>query len=239
MPGVELGDIGDKFALSQSDNGWLRFTHYAIPRDQMLMRFAEVAFDGTYTPPDKKEAKLVYASMLTLRMQFLIFSAGYTSNAATVAVRYSVQRTQFRRQKGSREERKILDYLAQQCKLAPIVASVWAFFFCYDHVSQAYSKFFAEVNALHSGKNTSFGKGAFKRLPDLHSSASALKAWISDLTLEHINTALHSCGGHGFLEQSGFAFMFRATSAYSTMEGDNTVLYQQTARYLLKCDQNN
>lgn len=62
---------------------------------------------------------------------------------------------------------------------------------------------------------------------------------MSDLTLEHLNVALHSCGGHGFLEQSGFAYYFRCSSAYPTMEGDNTVLYQQTARYLLKCDQNN
>lgn len=74
-------------------------------------------------------------------------------------------------------------------------------------------------------------------LPDLHSSASCLKAFMSDLTLEHINLALHACGGHGFLKQSGMPTYWIQASAYPTMEGDNSVLYQQTARYLIKCYQ--
>ena len=42
MEGVVLGDIGDKFAMQQSDNGWLKFKQYAIPRENMMMRFATV-----------------------------------------------------------------------------------------------------------------------------------------------------------------------------------------------------
>ena len=242
MTGIEMGDIGDKFAMQQSDNGWLKFNHYAIPRENMMMRFATVTREGEYIPPDKKESKLVYASMLTLRVQFLMFCAFYCACATTVAVRYGVQRTQFRKQKGSKEERKILDYQTQQAKLVPIIASVWAFAFTVNDLRSDYDSFFDGVNAQHSGKGDkgkSFGKGAFQKLPDLHSTASGLKAFISDLTLDHLNVALHSCGGHGFLEQSGFAYYYRCSSAYPTMEGDNTVLYQQTARYLLKCDQNN
>lgn len=46
MPGVEVNDIGDKMALLQSDNGWMRLTNVKIPRENMLSRFAKVTPDG-------------------------------------------------------------------------------------------------------------------------------------------------------------------------------------------------
>ena len=88
----------------------MRFNNVKVPLENMLCRFAKVTRDGKYIPPDKKQAKLVYASMLTLRVYFTTYSTFYTSCAATVAIRYSVQRTQFRKAKGSPEERKLLDY---------------------------------------------------------------------------------------------------------------------------------
>ena len=72
-------------------------------------------------------------------------------------------RTQFRKQEGSKEERKILDYQTQQAKLAPIIATTWAFGFTVKELQSQYDSFFEGVNAQHSGKNKgkTFAKGAF------------------------------------------------------------------------------
>ena len=48
MPGVRLGDIGPKLGINGSDNGFLLFNNYRIPRRNMLMRNAKVYFEITY-----------------------------------------------------------------------------------------------------------------------------------------------------------------------------------------------
>ena len=40
--GVELGDINRKFGYREVDNGYLKFTHFKIPRTNMLMKNAQV-----------------------------------------------------------------------------------------------------------------------------------------------------------------------------------------------------
>jgi acyl-CoA oxidase len=40
--GVEMGDIGPKIGLGTADNGFLILRNYRIPRENMLMRYAEV-----------------------------------------------------------------------------------------------------------------------------------------------------------------------------------------------------
>lgn len=43
-----------------------------------------------------------------------------------------------------------------------------------------------------------------------------------------------ACGGHGFSHYSGLPTLINEYSANVTLEGENTVLYLQVARYLLK-----
>lgn len=42
LRGVRVGDIGPKFGINGSDNGFLLFDNYRIPRRHMLMRNAKV-----------------------------------------------------------------------------------------------------------------------------------------------------------------------------------------------------
>ncbi|KAK5986610.1 hypothetical protein GCK32_021329, partial [Trichostrongylus colubriformis] len=44
LKGVRVGDIGPKFGFNSSDNGFLLFENYRIPRQNMLMRYAKVSF---------------------------------------------------------------------------------------------------------------------------------------------------------------------------------------------------
>lgn len=43
-----------------------------------------------------------------------------------------------------------------------------------------------------------------------------------------------ACGGHGFSHYSGFPALIADYAANLTHEGENTVLYLQVARYLMK-----
>jgi acyl-CoA oxidase len=60
--GVELGDIGVMSSYNQNDNGYARFDHVPIPRENMLMARATVSRDGTYYRP--KHSKASYTTML-------------------------------------------------------------------------------------------------------------------------------------------------------------------------------
>lgn len=44
-----------------------------------------------------------------------------------------------------------------------------------------------------------------------------------------------ACGGHGYMLISGLPRLYATTVAACTYEGENTVLYLQTSRFLLKC----
>ena len=48
LPGIEVGDIGNKFGFNMKDNGFLGFKNFRIPRENMLMWFAWLDKDGTF-----------------------------------------------------------------------------------------------------------------------------------------------------------------------------------------------
>lgn len=87
-----MGDIGPKFGMNSNDNGFLRFDHFRIPRENMLMRFSKVEPDGTYKPPVHE--KLVYGAMIYVRSIMIADQAFSLGMAATVATRYSCVRRQ-------------------------------------------------------------------------------------------------------------------------------------------------
>jgi len=47
LTGVTLGDIGPKFGFDSTDNGFLRFNHVRIPRENLLMKYAQVCAAAT------------------------------------------------------------------------------------------------------------------------------------------------------------------------------------------------
>ena len=69
--------------------------------------------------------------------------------------------------------------------------------------------------------------------------SSVLKAFNFDHCLQYSQIARLCCGGHGYSASSGFYPIISEADAGCTYEGDNIVLYLQTARYLLKCAQKN
>ncbi|XP_041481876.1 peroxisomal acyl-coenzyme A oxidase 1-like isoform X1 [Lytechinus variegatus] len=219
-PGVELGDIGPKFGYSNIDNGFLRFNHYRIPRENMCMRHSQVMPDGTYVPPPHK--KVSYGSMLPIRSAIVGNTGWALAKGCIIATRYSVVRRQSELIPGTKEA-KILDYQSQQLKIIPNIATSFAFILTGKEMMKTYFDSLAEMN-----------EGNFSSLPELHATSAGLKAFTSAVVASGLEELRMSCGGHGYSKASGFPELYTTAVPATTYEGENTVMFLQTARYLMK-----
>jgi acyl-CoA oxidase len=108
MPGVDSGEIGPKFGYNSKDNGWMTLKDVRIPRDQMLSKYSGIDREGNFVV--KGNTKVLYAAMLFTRILIISGAPFCLSQALTICLRYSVCRRQFKTVKGSKLERKLLDY---------------------------------------------------------------------------------------------------------------------------------
>jgi hypothetical protein len=60
------------------------------------------------------------------------------------------------------------------------------------------------------------------------------KAHFSEVVVNGLETLRKACGGHGYSHYSGFPHMISEYMANLTLEGENTVLYLQISRFILK-----
>ena len=58
LPGVKVGDIGQKLGYNSTDNGYLSFDSVRIPRKNMLSRFVEITKEGDLE--FKANPKMIY-----------------------------------------------------------------------------------------------------------------------------------------------------------------------------------
>ncbi|XP_014439909.1 peroxisomal acyl-coenzyme A oxidase 2 isoform X2 [Tupaia chinensis] len=221
LPGVTVGDIGPKMDFEHSDNGFLRLDHVRVPRENMLSRFAQVLPDGSYVKLGIPQSN--YLAMVVTRVRLLLTEVlPLLQKACVIAVRYSVIRRQSRL-RPSDPEAKILDYQTQQQKLLPQLAVSYAFHF------QAVSllEFFQRSYDAILDRDFSF-------LPELHALSSGMKAMVSDFCIQGAELCRRACGGHGYSKLSGLPSLVTRVTASCTYEGENTVLYLQMARFLVK-----
>ena len=223
MQGITIGDIGPKFGYEEVSNGYLRFNHVRIPRDNMLMRYSQVLPDGTYVRA--KFDKLSYGTMVTVRAFLAYESFGFLSRAVTIAIRYSIVRRQTQNKPGQLET-QLLDYVNQQYTLIPLLSSVYALYFVSQHMFE-----------LHARTQSQLDNENMESLPELHATSSGVKSIATDIAVKGIESCRVSCGGHGYSLSSGFPYIYTSASPSLTYEGDNTVLLLQTARYLVKMRQ--
>ena len=108
MPGVEVGDIGAKLGYNSIDNGYLLFKNYRVPRSALLCRFAEITKEGDFEL--KSDPRMLYQIMSQTRLSIIMGCAFNLFRSGMIATRYAVCRRQFANQKGTKKERKLLDY---------------------------------------------------------------------------------------------------------------------------------
>ncbi|ORZ25277.1 hypothetical protein BCR42DRAFT_363335 [Absidia repens] len=233
LPGITVGDIGPKFGFGTVDNGFLMFDHYRVPHVSLLARFSQVdKITGEYIKPPND--KLSYGTMVFVRANIVMESRYVLARAATVAIRYSAIRAQGSDAANPKKimnkvgvtktvETPVLDYMMQQYRLLPILAQSYACHFTGEAMHRMYYENQARM-----------ADGDFSYLADLHASSSGLKSLTTTMAVAAIEECRRACGGHGYLLSSGLGQFYQDYLPKATWEGDNYLLTQQTARYLLK-----
>jgi len=219
LPGIEVGDLGSKMGFEVIDNGYMLFNNVKIPRENLLCKNAEVLRDGSYVK--HADGKMMYISMTKVRVSLLrnpILSK--LGKACTIATRYSAVRRQGH---SSTIEPVILDYLIHQHKILPQIARVFAIDFCSKKLMK-----FQDTN-IDDMQN-----GDLSKLAELHSLSSCIKALSSEEAVKSCEILRRSCGGQGYLNASGLPRLYLNLLPSCTYEGENTLLYLQCSRYLLK-----
>ncbi|KAB1264350.1 Peroxisomal acyl-coenzyme A oxidase 2 [Camelus dromedarius] len=242
---VPIRSLQDHSALPGEDCGTHSSGHGAgwgaLAQTHCLSLVHQVLPDGTYIKLGT--AKANYLTMVVTRVDILLGEViPMLEKACVIAIRYSVVRRQFRirpRQgsswvqhscdrlnvsgMASDPEAKILDYQTQQQKLLPQLATAYAFHF------QASSL----LEFFHRSYSSILDKD-FSLLPELHALSAGAKAMVTDFCAQGAELCRRACGGHGYSKLSGLPSLVTRVAASCTYEGENTVLYLQTARFLVK-----
>lgn len=208
-------------AYNGTDNGYAIFNHVRIPRANLCARYTAVSRTGTYTA-SPLSSKLLYGGMLNGRNLIIRNSAFQLAQAATIATRYSVVRTQGQRSVPG-EEPSVLSYKLQHYRLLTIIAQAYANIFASNSLRRTYKELLTQQ-----------AQGNHEMLPYVHMLMSGLKAWTTQNAADGAEDARKACGGQGYLIISGLPEIVASVTACCTFEGENVVLWKQVSRYLVK-----
>jgi acyl-CoA oxidase len=147
------------------------------------------------------------------------------ARAVTIATRYLTIRRQFRDtdDSGAPEEKQVLDYSTVQVRILPLLATTFALHYSGMAMWDLYLR--------TRGDGSREGDEAM--LAELHSTSAGLKSMATDLSANGIETCRRAMGGHGF-GYSGLMQINQDWLSKPTVEGDNWMITQQVARYLIK-----
>ncbi|KAM3069909.1 hypothetical protein ACMFMG_010618 [Clarireedia jacksonii] len=224
-PGVELGDIGLKMAYNGTDNGYARFDQVRIPRTNLFMKSCHISRQGVYKASKNRE-KLLYGGMLRGRRIITRNAAFKFAQALTIAIRYSTVREQgqgsVRHANLKLGEAVIMSYKHQNYRLLSNLAKAYATLFA--------SRYCNDAHRIHQQK---VEKDDYSDLPYMHMLTSGLKAWATQTAADGAEDVRRCCGGHGYIMISGLPEIFSSLTALTTLEGENYVMWQQVAKYLM------
>jgi acyl-CoA oxidase len=230
-PGVILGDTGPKVGNESIDNGFIGFNQYRIPREALLNKFSQVSQEGNFTStienPDIRFATALGA-LSEGRVGVSLGSQILLVNALTIAGRYSFLRKQFSADiSGSGQELPIITYPSTQIRVIPTLAEVLAL----RAASFALGMRWIEVLPFVTQTKNPL-------VTETHALISGLKAYSSNLVQGRLQQLREVMGGHGYSRFNLIGALRNNNDINTTWEGDNTVLVQQTAKFILDCFKN-
>lgn len=225
------------------DNGFLLLNNIKVPHVNMLARFSRVDPETSkYIRPPTPA--LVYGTLTYVRSTIVLESGGVLARGVTIATRYCAVRRQFQDldAKGEVGENQVLNYTMVQFRLLPLLAATFALHFTGRNMISLYEENQKRLAAgsAKSGNDSQRRPGPEELtagtdlLADLHSTSCALKAYSSTVAAEGLEVCRRACGGHGYSSFSGIGSYYADYLPTVTWEGDNYMLTQQVARYLLK-----
>ncbi|OAA54642.1 Acyl-CoA oxidase [Cordyceps fumosorosea ARSEF 2679] len=204
LEGVVIGDIGVKVGFASMDNGYMLFSQFRIPHSALLSRYVQLDPE-TGVFTRSPNAALAYGTMTSIRTVLVEEAGTFLARAVTVAVRYCAVRQQFR-DKDSRD--------AGSPEL--------------QHTGRAMRRGYARTRAAVEAR------GDLSGLAALHAWSSGLKSLSTEVTNAGIEACRRAMGGHGYGAGSGLVEMQRDYQAKPILEGDNWMITQQTAAFLIK-----
>ncbi|MFY2861787.1 acyl-CoA dehydrogenase [Mycobacterium sp. THU-M104] len=223
LPGVTTSDCEYKGGLPGVDNGRIMFDQVRVPRVNLLNKYGDVAPDGTYTSPIDNPNRRFFTMLGTL-VRGRITVGGSAAAAARVsldiATRYALQRKQFSAPDDG-TELLIMDYLAHQRRLFPLIAKSYALQFAQNEL----------VAKCHDVQTADAPDAEEQR--ELESRAAGLKAANTWHASRSIQEAREACGGAGYMAENRLIGLRGDTDVFTTFEGDNHVLTQLVAKELL------
>ncbi|PWY96177.1 fatty-acyl coenzyme A oxidase [Aspergillus sclerotioniger CBS 115572] len=241
LENVYVGDIGPKFGYNTMDNGFLLFNKVKIPHVNMLARFSRIDKEtNQYMRP--ASPSLIYGTLTWVRSNIVLQSGGVLARGVTIATRYCAVRQQFqdRDSTGNAGENQVINYKMVQIRLLPLLASMYALHFTGRGMMRLYQENQNRMKAAAQAAQEKRGAGPEELragadlLADLHATSCGLKALASTTAGEGLEVCRRACGGHGYSSYSGIGPWYSDYLPTLTWEGDNYMLTQQVARYLLK-----
>ncbi|GAQ05876.1 peroxisomal acyl-coenzyme A oxidase 1 [Aspergillus lentulus] len=240
LENIYVGDIGPKFGYNTMDNGFLLFNNVKIPHINMLARFSRVDKEtNKYMRP--ASPSLVFGTMTWVRSNIVLQAGSVLARGVTIATRYCAVRRQFqdRDAKADAGETQVLNYKMVQIRLLPLLAAMYALHFTGRGMMRLYDENQNKRAAAEAGQDKRGAAPEALRagsdlLADLHATSCGLKALASTTAGEGLEICRRACGGHGYSSYSGIGPYYSDYLPTLTWEGDNYMLTQQVARYLLK-----
>jgi acyl-CoA oxidase len=243
LENIHVGDIGPKVGYNTMDNGFLLFNNVKVPHESMLARFSQV------DPRTNKYVRhgspsLIYGTLTWVRSTIVMQSGSVLARGVTIATRYCAIRRQFQDRDApewEKGENAVLNYTMVQIRLLPLLAATFALHFTGKGMMNLYQenqKRMSEVNTSRGADKRGAGpeetESGSDILADLHATSCGLKALSSTIAAEGLEVCRRACGGHGYSSFSGIGPWYSDYLPTTTWEGDNYMLTQQVARYLLK-----
>lgn len=242
LENIHIGDIGPKFGYNTMDNGFLLFNKVKVPHISMLARYTHV--DPTTNKFGRRGSpSLVYGTLTWVRSTIVMQAGSVLARGVTIATRYCAVRRQFqdRDAPAGEAETPVLNYTMVQIRLLPLLAATFALHFTGKAMMDMYQenqKKIAQGNASNAPSKRGAGpeevQSGSDMLADLHASSCALKSLSSSIACDGLEVCRRACGGHGYSSFSGIGPWYSDYLPTTTWEGDNYMLTQQVARYMLK-----
>ena len=218
MEGVESGDIGRKLGYNSKDNGFMRFTNFRVPKISLLGKYLKITSNGTVEQTG--DIKIKYTGMMRARTTLLMSSYYNMFRVLQITCRYSILRKQFTDSEG--KEIRVFDYQLQRYKIAKHLCRVYAM-----------SLGLYKVMELIRQNELAIEKGEFGYFQQIHLLLCQCKAFYTWWDYACVRDSIQACGGHGYSAYSGLVGPFVQNFANQILEGENTLLCLQVAKYLL------
>lgn len=215
-PGITIANMGDKIGLRGIENGVLIFNNYRIPQENLLNKIGDVNEEGKYVR-QIVDVRKQYATSLS------VLTGGRIGITATSASNLTISLV------------ITLRYLENGNKIGQSPASMGLI----PYLAAAYvSTIFSRSLFNHQKKFTLMVKNSESNFAEmgmeLHAISSASKPVFSWLTRDAIPKCMEACNSLGFQSASRLDQIKANHDINCTYEGDNNVLIQQTANWLIK-----